>query len=494
MRWPRPIRILLCGLSLAIAAQELPALELRLAADTLSVRADQVPLSEILAQLQEAGVRVAMDERIDPLITARFENREIGEGIKRLLADCDYALSWQTLEGPAGPMKRLAEVLVYKPGDRRPLVARPAPPPGVEQATTTRTNSIACVKNEVLVRLSPDVTREQFKALLLKHGAMVLDGIPALGLYRLRLPPGSDLAAILNDLARDPVVTRAEPNLVYRSLTPVRDGEATAGSRPRTVSGSTGPAVAILDTGFTPNAALEQAVVTSLDATAPGQAISDPLGHGTQMAFIAAGAVSPAGLDGVTGAAVPIIPVRTMDERGLTSGFSLMQSMVFSLERGARVISMSWGSETDSGFLNDAIAYARRQGAVLVAAAGNEPTGRPFYPAARPEVVAVAALAPDGNVWSQSNYGPFVTLAAPGFASLPVGFKGPPGMYGGSSIAAAYTAHVLAQYLAAHPGSDATAATDALMKVLTRPAGTNGVTHPEIPRLDKAALSALLGQ
>ncbi len=463
-----------------------------MAADTLSIHANQAPLSEILAQLQESGVRVGMDDRINPLITANFEDREIGEGIKRLLADCDYALSWQTLDGPAGKMKRLSEVLVYKPGDRRPLIARPAPPPDVAQTKTSQTNSIVCLKNEILLRLRAGVTREQFRALLLKHGAMAMDGIPALGIYRLRLPPGSNLADILNDFAKDPLVLRSEPNQVYRSITPVRSGDSAPGNSPRTVSASTGAAVAILDTGFTPNAALENAVVTSLDATAPWLAISDPLGHGTQMAFIAAGAVSPAGTDSGSTASVPIIPIRTMDAQGLTSGFSLMQSMIFSLEQGAKVVSMSWGSETDSGFLNDAIAYARQQGAVLVAAAGNEPTGRPFYPAALPDVIAVAALTPDGNVWNQSNYGSFVKFAAPGFATLPVGFKGPPGMYGGSSIAAAYTAHVIAQYLAVHPKADAGTAIDALLKTLTRPTDTSGSIHPEIPRFDNAAISAFL--
>lgn len=492
MRWLQPIRIFLFGLSLGFSVQDLPALELRMAADTLSIHANQVPLSEILARLQEAGVGVGIDERINPLITANFENREISEGIKRLLTDCDYALSWQTLEGPAGKMKRLSEVLVYKPGDRRPLIARPAPPPDVAQTKTSQTNTIVCLKNEILLRLRAGVSSDQFRALLLKHGAMAIDGIPALGLYRLRVPPGSNLADILNDLAKDPLVTRAEPNLAYRSVTPVRSGEATVESAPRTVSASTSPSVAILDTGFTPNAALENAVVTSLDATAPWQTITDPLGHGTQMAFIAAGAVNPAGMESSATTPVPIIPIRTMDEQGLTSGFSLMQSMVFSLERGARVISMSWGSETDSGFLNDAIAYARQQGAVLVAAAGNEPTGRPFYPAALPDVIAVASLTPDGNIWDQSNYGAFVKFAAPGFASLPVGYKGPPGLYGGSSIAAAYTAHVIAQYLAAHPKADAGTVLAALTQTLTRPTDTPGSIHPEIPRFDKAAISAFL--
>jgi len=486
MSW-QSIRNPFCLLLLGLTVSSLPALEVHMAADTLSLQADKTPLSEILAQLQDAGVRVAMDDRINPLITAHFTNREIGEGIKRLLADCDYALSWQTLDGPAGKIKLLSEVLVYKPGDRRLLMPRLNP-----SATVTQTNSIVCLKNEILLRLIAGITREQFRELLMRNGAMVLDGIPALGIYRLRLPPAVNLAGTLNALAKDPLVLKVEPNPIYRSIAPVRTGNFGQESSPRTVSAPGGPAIAILDSGFTPNALLANAVVTTLDATAPWQAISDPLGHGTQMAFIAAGAVNPAGTDSLSPASAPIIPIRTMDDQGMTSGFSLMQSMIFSLEHGARVISMSWGSENDSGFFNDAIAYARKQGVILVAAAGNEPTGRPFYPAALPDVIAVAALTPDGNVWNQSNYGSFIKFAAPGFATLPVGYKGPPGQYGGSSIAAAYTANVIAQYLSAHPNADATEATLALTKTLGSTPPSAETIHPEIPRFNAAAIGVYL--
>jgi len=468
-----------------------PALEIRLAADTLTIHADQTPLSDILTQLQNAGVRVAMDDRIDPLITADFEKRETGEGIKRILADCDYALSWTTIEGPAGKMRRLAEVLVYKPGDRRALKPRAIPAPDVARTPTSQTNSIACLKNEVLLRLQPGVTREQFRDLLIKNGALVLDGVPALGIYRLRFPPGANLADVLNSLSKDPLVARAEPNPIYRSITPIKAGESGNTDTPRTLTSGGGAAVAILDSGFTPSPALEKAVIASLDATAPGQAITDPLGHGTQMAFLASGAITPSGTE-TSGDAVSIIPIRTLDENGNISGFSLMQSMVFALEHGARVISMSWGSSHESHFFNDSIAYARQQGAILVAAAGNEPTGQPSYPAASPDVIAVAALTADGNVWDQSNYGSFVKFAAPGFATLPVGYKGSAGLYGGTSISAAYTANVIAQYLQAHPKAGAAEAISALTKSLSSAPAAAGAVHPEIPRFNNAAISAYL--
>jgi len=107
-------------------------------------------------------------------------------------------------------------------------------------------------------------------------------------------------------------------------------------------------------------------------------------------------------------------------------------------------------------------------------------------------VLAVAALTADGNVWDQSNYGPFVKLAAPGFADFPVGYKGPPGSYGGTSISAAYTANLIAQYLAAHPRATAEDAVAALTRTLVVTAPAAGTTHPEIPRLNNAAISAYL--
>lgn len=466
------------------------AATIRIAADTLSIHADKTPLSEILAELQESGVRVAMDERINPLITADFENRDIVKGIKQLLSDCDYALIWSNIEGPAGTMRRLSEVLVYKPGDRRSLKALPPPTPAVAQ-TQTATNNIVCLKNEILIRLKAGVTSEPFRALLLRTGAMVLDGIPALGVYRLRLPPNSNLAEILNALSGDPLVATAEPNMVYRSISPVQAGDKGTPSSPRSLTSSTGPAVAILDSGFTPNAALEKAVLTTLDATSPGQAITDPLGHGTQMAFLASGAVNPDGTDAST-ASISIIPIRTLDDNGITSSFALMQSMLFAVEKGAKVISMSWGTSGSSLFFNDAIAYAKQNGVILVAAAGNEPTGQALYPAAHPDVIAVAATTPDGNVWNQSNYGPFVKFAAPGFATLPVGYKGPPGQYGGTSISAAYTANLFAQYLTTHPKATPAEAVAALTKTLTPVTATSGTIHPELPRLNNAAISNFL--
>jgi hypothetical protein len=104
---------------------------------------------------------------------------------------------------------------------------------------------------------------------------------------------------------------------------------------------------------------------------------------------------------------------------------------------------------------------------IVVAAAGNEPTGKAVYPAAYPGVVAVGAVDADGQLWSQSNYGPFISLAAPGTAKFPVGHNGPPGAYAGTSISSAYVTRALSLYLTRHPKATRQEALTALRDALS---------------------------
>jgi subtilisin family serine protease len=209
--------------------------------------------------------------------------------------------------------------------------------------------------------------------------------------------------------------------------------------------------VAVVDSGLRSDADLDKFVLASLDALNPDRPMTDTGGHGTQMALIAAGVVKPMGVQSDSGGQTLVIPIRAFDENGFTSDLLLMESIDFALKNGARVMSLSWGSETKSVFLSEALEAASAKGLIIVASAGNEPTGDPLYPAAYPEVIGVGALAPNGKAWERSNRGDFVDLYAPGFASLPVGFKGDPGIYAGTSISAAFTANLIAGILSKNP-------------------------------------------
>ena len=84
-------------------------------------------------------------------------------------------------------------------------------------------------------------------------------------------------------------------------------------------------------------------------------------------------------------------------------------------ENGADVISISWGNytiaETDRAIIQACI----DKGIVVVAAAGNNGyKDNPMYPAYLPGVISVAAVNDNKQLSSFSNYGSWVTVAAPG--------------------------------------------------------------------------------
>jgi hypothetical protein len=90
------------------------------------------------------------------------------------------------------------------------------------------------------------------------------------------------------------------------------------------------------------------------------------------------------------------------------------QGIIYAAENGADVISNSWGHYYFSTANLEAIQYAQGLGSIIVAAASNDDVYRCLYPASYPQVVCVASVAEDDTKASYSNYGPNVTISAPG--------------------------------------------------------------------------------
>ncbi|MBN1675378.1 MAG: S8 family serine peptidase [Kiritimatiellae bacterium] len=76
------------------------------------------------------------------------------------------------------------------------------------------------------------------------------------------------------------------------------------------------------------------------------------------------------------------------------------------------VINMSFGTYADDVAALPDLSALLDEKTLAVAAAGNEDTDRPMYPAAWPGVLAVAAVTAAGTKESYSNYGPHIDLAA----------------------------------------------------------------------------------
>jgi serine protease len=82
--------------------------------------------------------------------------------------------------------------------------------------------------------------------------------------------------------------------------------------------------------------------------------------------------------------------------------------------RRADVINLSLGSTSSSLSEQSTFDQARAAGVVIVAAAGNSRSSRPFYPAAYPGVLAVSAATIDKALAPYSNFGSWIDVAAPG--------------------------------------------------------------------------------
>jgi len=143
--------------------------------------------------------------------------------------------------------------------------------------------------------------------------------------------------------------------------------------------------------------------------------------HGTHCAGIAA-AVTDNGI-GVTGMAwnARIMPVKANrdGENDIRWGY---EGILYAADNGADVISLSWGNTSTSAFEQEMIDSAFVRGAIVVAAAGNDPGVSPpdtcgiHYPAGNEHVTAVAATDIGDRVTGWSYYGGWVDVAAPGSA------------------------------------------------------------------------------
>ncbi|WP_406328675.1 type VII secretion-associated serine protease mycosin [Streptomyces sp. NBC_00203] len=239
----------------------------------------------------------------------------------------------------------------------------------------------------------------------------------------------------------------------------------------RTTKGK-GITVAVLDTGVdAQHPDLAGNVLTGKDMVGFGASRGDRswARHGTAMAGIIAGHGHGAGnADGVMGIApkAKILPVRVILEDGdsartkarNTRGNALAEGIRWATDHGADVINLSLGDDSKSAHPepaeDEAVQYALKKGAVVVASAGNggEKGDHISYPAAYPGVIAATAVDRYGTRASFSTRRWYATVSAPG---VDVVIADPDDRYysgWGTSAASAFVSGAVALVKAAHPG------------------------------------------
>jgi len=200
----------------------------------------------------------------------------------------------------------------------------------------------------------------------------------------------------------------------------------------------------------------------------------DDVGHGTHVAGIIAAAADGKGMVGVA-PNVTIMAIKVLGKQG-GSFWSIAQGVQYAYRNGADVINMSLGgiapAETLGNFdlLSLVCEEARRQGSLVIAAAGNDGldmellqrTGKRVAPAMFPSVLSVGATREDDSLAPFSNRGRPLGLTAPGYRILsttptyatPMSQQGMSPYYdtmSGTSMAAPYAAGLAALIFSQHP-------------------------------------------
>jgi subtilisin family serine protease len=244
--------------------------------------------------------------------------------------------------------------------------------------------------------------------------------------------------------------------------------------------------VAVLDTGVDQSQPdLRGAFVAGYDFVNNDADPSDDLGHGTAVA----GLVAARGNNGLGGAGscprCSIMPVKVAAADGTASEANVASGITWATDHGARVINLSLGGPYGTTVAG-AVSYARSRGVLVAAAAGNNGNSNLVYPAANPGVLSVAASQPNDQLYSWSNYGSWVAVAAPGCDLTTLRGAGY-GEFCGTSASTPVVSGLAALAMSYAP----TASADAIKQAITSSAhGVGGVIYG---RVDFAGTLAALG-
>jgi thermitase len=296
---------------------------------------------------------------------------------------------------------------------------------------------------QILVKFKPDVTLPEAAEIHRQLGGQVKETIPGIGVQVVKVPKGQEKAKV-NAYSSNPRVAYAEPDYAVQALGTPNDpyfslqrnmAKVQAPEAWDVTAGSPDVTIAILDTGVDlDHPDLASKIVANINFSS-SPTVDDVHGHGTHVAGIAA-AVTNNGL-GVAGlgygATIMNIKVLGDDGQGYWSGVA--QGIVWAADKGADVINMSLGGSSGSSTVESAINYAWGKGVVVVAAAGNNGSTSPCYPAYYGNCMAVAATDSLDSLAPWSNRGDWVDLAAPGVSIYSTLKDGAYGYKSGTSMA-----------------------------------------------------------
>lgn len=337
-------------------------------------------------------------------------------------------------------------------------------------------HATAYESNQVIVKYADGVSAAQRVALFDRTGVTrTLGSVAGVGAKVVRVD--GDPASVAAHLNRSSLVQYAEPNLIlhvdaipndprFGELFGLNNTGQTGGTADADIDApegwdaaglggfpaSGGVKIGIVDTGIdqthpdlsgqTVACAESQGLLPILSGSIQVGQCADDNDHGTHVAgTIAAKANNGIGVAGVAFNADLVI-CKALDSLGSGSTADVANCIDWAASQGAKVISMSLGGGASTTLQNAvAGAWNNGNGAVIVAAAGNDGDATLNYPAAYAQVVSVAATDNRDARASFSNANSDVEIAAPGVNVLSTVPAGGYASFSGTSMA---TPHVSA--------------------------------------------------
>ena len=338
-------------------------------------------------------------------------------------------------------------LLIFAPGSK----GEPAAHPGVDDDP----EGAPYVAGELLVAYEPGTSEGAEETVVRRSGARTLENLPG----ELRLISFPAIRREASEAVRERALARALAYLGHKAAVEAVDynylrepyflpNDPMLANQWGLISARFGGAwndakggrakVAIVDSGAYSNHPDIGRIIAQRDFVEDDAVADDDNGHGTHVTGIA-GALTDNG-KGVAGGCFDceLLIAKVMGRIGFTTDSRIVKGINWSANHGADVVNLSLGGSGDSSVLRTAVDRAYGRGALVVAAAGNEGTNEPQYPAAYSKVIAVSATTADGRLARFSSRGDWVDLAAPGTDILSTRMSGGYGRMSGTSMSAPF--------------------------------------------------------